>query len=205
MMPLNQAVYNSPRLDGTRTTDSSNSSKPHPAAESLVGNVGVSPLPGSSRVYDRGERVVKECNPSTCPLANQDMVSTYSRISSELPANLTKPSNSSSSSSSQGSQSHRSGTEVGGWSERSSSTSSRGKQSNEAGSQQEQKSNSVMGYKQLVVDEQRAAWVNRAPYSVYTPGIKTLCNPSLDSQGRDTGVRKWEVHALNAQRCNCAY
>eukprot|EP00983_Pelagomonas_calceolata_P067304 1149426-Pelagomonas_calceolata.AAC.1 len=44
-----------------------------------------------------------------------------------------------------------------------------------------------MGSKQLVVDGQRAAWVNRAPYSVYPPAILTLCNPSLDDQGKDTG------------------
>ncbi|KAF5840017.1 hypothetical protein DUNSADRAFT_18051 [Dunaliella salina] len=93
-------MYNVPpilqtfQVTGNRTQRAA----PHSSAIELVGNLGVSPLPGSSRVYDRGERIVKECSQSTCPLATQDIIVTYSTNASSVFAGPSKASNSSSSS-----------------------------------------------------------------------------------------------------------
>eukprot|EP00967_Tisochrysis_lutea_P094417 scaffold137266_cov19-Tisochrysis_lutea.AAC.1 len=152
---------------------SSQRAAPHPFAIDLVDNVGVSPLPGSSRTYDRAERVVKECSPSTCPLATQEVIVTYSWNASNLLGSPSKASDGSGSSFNSSQSSHHSSgggirsDSSGSASSRTGSSdqeSSRGASSSNLGSQQVQSSALTMGDKQLV-DGQRTAWVNRAPYS----------------------------------------
>lgn len=152
--PASLAVYNTPPVwqAGARTgTDNKTSAhaKPNAMGIDLVGNLGVAPLPGSSRVYDREERGIRGCSPSVCPLATQDVVVTYSKVAPSVPANQTAASDNS--------QSSVLGDNKGG-----------SRSSNPA------------------VDGQKDVWVNRAPYSVFIAGITTLCNPTLDSRGKET-------------------
>ena len=70
------AVYNEISLAGGEPRESK------PYAEELVGNLGVAPMPGSARVYDRTEKSMVECDAATCPLATRHMVSEYQRGSS---------------------------------------------------------------------------------------------------------------------------
>ena len=74
-------VYNSFRAyksPGSRRNTSGNRAPQPSSSIHVIGNLGVSPLPGSSRVYDREERVMKECASSViCPLAAQETITTY--------------------------------------------------------------------------------------------------------------------------------
>uniref|UniRef100_A0A7S3R8N7 Guanylate cyclase domain-containing protein n=1 Tax=Dunaliella tertiolecta TaxID=3047 RepID=A0A7S3R8N7_DUNTE len=192
-------MYNIPPVLQTSEASGNRSSQraaPHPFAIDLVDNVGVSPLPGSSRTYDRAERVVKECSPSTCPLATQEVIVTYSWNASNLLGSPSKASDGSGSSFNSSQSSHHSSgggirsDSSGSASSRTGSSdqeSSRGASSSNLGSQQVQSSALTMGDKQLV-DGQRTAWVNRAPYSVFIAGITALCNPTLDTSGQETRV-----------------
>jgi hypothetical protein len=190
------AVYNSPRIVQAGSFDEdTNSTAPNPKAMSLVGNVGVSPLPGSERVYDRSTRNVRKCTNASnlCPLATEELVATYSSIlaASNATAGGTKA---------RGEDGRGDGnaTEASDSSGRSSSSdssnSSRGdfNGTNSSWAQQvaPKRSHSLPGSDV----KQHRVWVNRAPLSLHMAGITTMCNPTLNDLGQFTLGAFWGLN-----------